>query len=215
MNQPAEYQASVLYLKAPFEIEWRRESLSEANLGEADLLCETLVTAISPGTELGAYSGLPPIALRGGLSPPARLLQCRAFARGGTKGVGRARWRSNFELHFTPQLLCIECRGILLVVPPGGVAEDLLCTYLFHLGYDAVLRSGAKPGSRVAVVGLGVLGLTSVALASVAGADVIGVTNYEKPRRVAIEYGATGAFSRQQTELARAALGDALADIVI
>lgn len=61
---------------------------------------------------------------------------------------------------------------------PGNV--DLIkaaTTYLFHLGYNALLRGNFKPGHNIAVVGLGTLGLTVVSLASLFGANVYAFSN--------------------------------------
>ncbi len=208
-------EASVVYLNAPYELEFRKEKISPRALGAGELLCETLLTALSPGTELGAYTGLP--ALRPGVAYPrlqgycnvARVLAIGARVQGlkcGDRVLSFASHRSHFVL---------DASEVLCVLPHGAQADDLVCTYLFHLGYDAVMRSGVRAGSRVLVVGLGVLGLTSIALAAVAGAKVFGLSNHSNSHRVALEFGAAAVFSRNDLPALRGALGPGMADVVI
>ena len=91
----------------------------------------------------------------------------------------------------------------------------MACAYLFHLGYNAVLRSGVRPGSRVLVIGLGVLGLTSVAMAAIAGARVVAVSGHALPQRLGLEFGASAVLARSDGGAIRSALSADLADVVI
>ena len=51
----------VVQLESPNLVKFIEKDLDEENLEFGAILCETLVTAISPGTELAAYNGLPPL----------------------------------------------------------------------------------------------------------------------------------------------------------
>lgn len=206
-------EATVVHLVEPYRLELRRSPL--ADLGPADVLCETLVTAISPGTELAAYTGLPP--LRAGVFYPrlqgysnvGRVLAVGSAVSGlrsGDRVLSFTSHRSHFVLLAT---------DVLLRLPPQAKAEDVACAYLFHLGYNAVLRSGVRAGSRVLVLGLGALGLTSVAMASLAGATVFGLSDQPHPQRIAKALGATGVYGRAELGALRDALTDGLADVVI
>lgn len=212
---PEHIEASVVYLAAPKELEMRRESLATGSLGAGEILCETLVTAISPGTELAAYAGLP--ALRAGPAYPRLQGYCnvaRVLAVG--PGVGGIRCDDrvlSFASHRSHFVMAAA--DVLLVLSQGASADDIACTYLYHLGYDAVLRATIRAGSRVLVVGLGVLGLTSVAMAGVSGAQVFAVSNQPVPQRIALETGATAVFPRSGLQELRAALTEGLADVVI
>lgn len=205
--------ATVVHLLAPRQLELRQEALAPPAAGE--LLCETLVTAISPGTELAAYVGLPP--LRAGVVYPRLQGYCNV-ARVIAKGAGD----SGFDvgdrvLSFTSHRshFVIPASQVLYRLPERADANDAVCTYLFHLGYNAVLRSGVRAGSRVLVVGLGALGLTSVAMAARAGAIVFALSDQRKPAQLALAAGATAVHPRSEVAALRDGLGQGLADVVI
>lgn len=179
---------------------------------EGELLCETIVTAISPGTELAAYQGLPP--LRPGPQYPrvqgycnvARVME--SLAEGVPAGSRVLSFTSHRDRFVLP-------RGEVLYVLPEGVDAGRVATaYLFHLGYNAVLRSGVRPGAGVLVLGLGALGLTSVAMASIAGAEAFAVSDQAHPAELAVRFGARAVHGRSDEAGLRAALGSG-ADVVI
>ena len=74
----------VASLISPGKVQFITEELS-FNLEENDILCESLVSVISPGTELAAYRGAPP--LRPGVTYPRLVGYCNV-ARVLAKGVG-------------------------------------------------------------------------------------------------------------------------------
>jgi threonine dehydrogenase-like Zn-dependent dehydrogenase len=205
--------ATVVYLAAPRQVELRREPLPA--LGDRGLLCETIVSAISPGTELAAYAGLPP--LRAGVVYPRLQGYCnvgRVLAAGpGVKGIAVGDRVLSFTSHRSH--FHLDASEVLLRLPDDAKADDLACTYLFHLGYNAVLRSDVRPGSRVLVIGLGALGLTSIAMASRAGAHVVAVSDQERPAQLARQFGARAVHGRSELPALAESLGDTLADVVI
>ncbi len=211
----APLDAIVVVLEAPRQIALRREAIDPDALGANALLCETLVSAISPGTELAAYVGAPP--LRDGVAYPrlqgycnvARVLRAGAEVRDVAVGDRILSFTSH-RSHFA-----IDRADVLASVPPGADAAHVACAYLFHLGYNAVLRGGVRAGSRVVVVGLGTLGLTSTAMAALAGAEVHAVSEQPHARRIAADFGARGTHARDERDELRAALGAAGADVVI
>lgn len=206
--------ATVVYLVAPRRIELRTETLSEP--GHDDLLCETLMSAISPGTELAAYTGAPP--LRDGVAYPrlqgycnvARVLAAGAGAADGYSPGDRILSFSSHRSHFL-----LPARDALLRLPVHARSCDIACAYLFHLGYNAVLRADVRAGSRVLVVGVGVLGLATVAMASLAGATVFALSDQPGPSDIARTFGATAVHRRSELPALRAALGEGLADVVV
>jgi NADPH:quinone reductase-like Zn-dependent oxidoreductase len=212
---PERLETSVVYLNAPHQLEIRHEILPTRRLEPGRILCETLVTVISPGTELGAYLGLPP--LRPGVTYPrlqgycnvARVLATSAGVDHVSPG-DRVLTFSSHRSHFIA-----GCDDVLLVLEPQDRAEEIVCTYLYHLAYSAVLRSRVNPGSRVLVIGIGALGLTSVAVAGLAGARVFGVSDHIAPRQLALESGAIAVFPRNKVDALRGALSAGLADVVI
>ena len=204
-----------MYLTAPGQLELRAEPLEVAALGAREVLCESLVTAISPGTELGAFTGLPP--LRPGVHYPRLLGYCnvaRVLAAGadvhevrpGQRVLSFASHRSHFVM---------RAEELLLVLEPQARAAEICCTYLFHLGYNAVLRSAVRPGSRVLVIGLGALGLTAVAMAAIAGARVLALSDQAALRTLGQQFGAELALPRADVAALQAALGPGLADVII
>ena len=179
-----------------------------------EVLCETVVSAISPGTELAAWRGDSP--LRPG-SPYPRVQGYCNLSRVIAVGERRSKeFRTGEHLltlqshrsHFVMSEAELFCR----LGSKGHFKQEAVSAYLFHLGYNAVLRSGVRAGHRVVVIGLGALGLTSVAMASLAGADVHAVTNQDAPSPIARKFGALGAYDRYHVN----DWGDELAaDVVI
>jgi threonine dehydrogenase-like Zn-dependent dehydrogenase len=206
--------ALVVRLLGPRRLELQRESLASQPQGARELVCETLLTAISPGTELAAYLGKAP--LRDGSPYPrlqgycnvARVLaagsECAPFLPG-----DRILSFTSHRSHFA-----IDVSDVLARLPPEQKSADAAPAYLFHLGYDAVLRAGVRPGSRVLVVGLGAVGLGAVAMAGIAGARVFALSDQPAPARRAGLLGA-GVFARAQSAQLALALTPALADVVI
>ena len=83
-----------------------------------------------------------------------------------------------------------EQDGVIARVPEGVNAEDAVFTHLFSLGLHALRRGDFTPGSRVAVIGMGVIGLCTVALAKALGAQVVAVGRGAARLQVARELGA-------------------------
>jgi threonine dehydrogenase-like Zn-dependent dehydrogenase len=192
------HNSLVATLTAPKTIEWREEHLTEP--GPHELLCQTVVSAISPGTELAAYRGAAP--LRAGVGYPRLMGYCNV-AR--VVGVGEAvtAYREgdrilSFMSHRTS--FVISENDVLMGLPEAVRSEDAVCAYLFHLGYNAVLRANVRAGSRVCVLGLGALGLTTVACAALAGADVWGISDQPYPSSIAREVGARDVVGRASVQ---------------
>ena len=205
--------SKVVTLTAPQRIEIVAEELPPPKEGE--LLCATIVSAISPGTELAAFRGLPP--LRPSVGYPRLLGYCnvaRVMAVGsrhsnyavGDRVLSFAAHRSHF---------LIRENSLLYKLPEESNADHISLSYLFHLGYNPVLRSEVRAGSRVAVIGLGALGLTSVAVAAVAGASVLAVSDHEAPSEIAKGFGAVHVARRDNALAVDMAFGPESADTVI
>lgn len=201
-------RARVVWLDNPGHIVVREESVPAPGPGE--VLCETIVTAISPGTELAAWRGLPP--LKPSVAFPRLLGYCnvaRVIACGsGITSVAVGKRVLSFASHRSHHVLAEN--EILYVLPDNASAGPIASAYLFHLGYNAVLRSGVRAGSKVLVIGLGALGLTSVAMAAMAGAEVSAVSDHASPGAIAKGYGASAIMRRDD-----AAVSSFAADVVI
>ncbi|MBK7563235.1 MAG: zinc-binding alcohol dehydrogenase [Propionivibrio sp.] len=207
--------AQTAVLEAPRDLHFKEETLDPTSLGDDELLAATIVSVISPGTELAAYNGAPP--LRPGVVYPrlvgycnvARVLACGKAVSGVAPG-DRILTFSSHRSHFR-----IPATDALAVLSSGISSGDAACAYLFHLGYDAVLKSGLRPGCDVVVIGLGVLGLTTVALAALAGAQVFAISDHESPRQKALSFGAAACFSRGEFSRLAERLGPARAQVVV
>jgi len=167
--------ASIARLHGPGDLRFEDEALPAAP-GTGEILARTLWSTISPGTELAAFQGLPP--LRPGRVYPRLVGYCNV-AEILAIGVGVERlvpgmrvltWQSHRSAFIVP------VADVLAILPPDADARAASAAYLFHLGLDAVHRTGISLGHRVAVLGMGVLGLGAAAMAARAGADVSAIT---------------------------------------
>lgn len=204
--------ARVAYLEGAGQLTFREETLPPP--GPTQLSCRTLASVISPGTELAAWKGLPP--LRPGPVYPRLVGYCNvaeviAVGRDvihvspGDRILSYASHRTHFLLDETDVLLTLDAS-----LDPAIAAT----AYLFHLGYNAVLRAGVRPGSRVLVIGLGALGLGSVAMADIAGAEVRAVSDQAASASIARDFGAEEVLGREGSARAKNGWGSG-ADVVI
>ena len=82
-----------------------------------------------------------------------------------TGGAGKA---NHAEFQAVPHLLCT-------VLPAGVPAQDAAFATLASIPLHALRLSGAGPGSKVVVLGLGLLGQLAARLAMASGCDVAGI----------------------------------------
>lgn len=206
-------EAKVVWLNAPGVIELRSQQLPDPDQNE--LLCQTLVSVISPGTEIASYVGLPP--LRPTVFYPRLQGYCNV-AQVMKVGAGVTVYRPGDRIlsFMSHRSAFIIAKGdVLYKLSETEDAGRIACTYLFHLGYNAVLRSGVRAGSRVLVIGLGALGLTTVAVAALSGARVFAISDQEAPAAIAYKFGVEAVFKRDRLPLLADTLGDNLADVVV
>ncbi len=214
ISEATPHSADVVYMNGPGEVEIRREALPQFP-DKNHILCETIVSAISPGTELASYQGLPH------LRPQVRYPRLQGYcnvARVIAVGDGVSRVVPGDRiLSFTSHrsAMCIPETDVLLVLQPGDDADAIVCTYLYHLGYNAMLRSDVRAGSQIVVIGLGTLGLTSVAMAARSGAICYAVSNQKSAGQRASLIGAAASFQRSGIDRLIEALGPRLADVVV
>ena len=92
-----------------------------------------------------------------------------------TGGAGKA---NHAEFQAVPHLLCA-------VVPEGVPPEDAAFATLASIPLHALRLSGVGPGSKVVVLGLGLLGQLAARLAIASGCDVAGIDPSEFARKTA------------------------------
>lgn len=168
--------ARVSRLLGPRELVLESEEFDPVALGPNEISVATEFSAISPGTELAAYLGRPP--LRPGPIYPRLVGYCscgRVLAAGGDVANVRPGDRVvTFACHRSHYR--IAAGEIAGVVPQELDSKSAAVAYLFHLAFAALRRAGSGRGSHVAVVGLGALGIATVALAKAEGARVTAVS---------------------------------------
>ena len=175
--QTVSSQAQVAVLSGPKQLKFEVRDLDINPLPAGNFLAETLVTAISPGTETAAWLGLPP--LRPGPIYPrlvgycnvARVLSCGEGCSILNPGDRVLTFSSHCSKFILPET------EVLAVIPHDLSEDHAVLAYLFHLGYSAVLAAAKPAGTSAVVLGLGVLGLTSCALAQLAGWQVAAVSD--------------------------------------
>lgn len=187
--------ARVVKLLGPRRLVWVEEPLPTV-LADDSLLCRTLASAISPGTELAAYTGARP--LRDVPAYPRVQGYCNVseIVAVGSRVTAHEKGDRvlSFMSHRSHSVLAEA--DALLKVPASIPVDHATMTYLFHLGYNALLRADARAGHRVAVLGLGALGLATVAVARLAGVDVMAVSSHDAARRLAASFGAVTVLDR-------------------
>jgi threonine dehydrogenase-like Zn-dependent dehydrogenase len=197
-------ESQIVELVAARQLAIRRETLDLDSLPADSLAAETLYSAISPGTEIAAYTGKPP--LRPGRVFPRLLGYCNV-AEVTAIGAAVRRYRVGdriltFQSHRTAFVAREE--SVITRVPEGADLAVSATTYLFHLGYNALLRGGLAPGYHVGVIGLGTLGLGGVMLTSLFGGNVLAFSHQEPALALARRFGARLALRKDDPEIAAA-----------
>ena len=200
----------VYYLTKPFELKMIKDEENIDNPNLQEICTKTLYSAISPGTELSAYKGDPPLRPTNKIYPRLQgycnVSQITSIGSDITKfKVGdyiltNSSHRSNDT---------ISANEIITRIPKNTDLVSISTTYLFHLGYNACLKSKMTPGHNVAIVGLGTLGLTSAAVANIFGASTFGFTNNLDNKTNFKNFGFRTVFSKNNTKK------NNIADIVI
>ena len=145
--------------------------------GFREVLAKTLYSAISPGTELAAWNGLPP--LRSGPQYPRVNGYCNVAViielGSSCEGYSIGDFILSFSCHCSHFIISTE--NILCKIDRGMSLPTSSLSYLFHLGYNSILTANAPPGASCAIVGLGALGLTSACFAINNGWSTLGISD--------------------------------------
>lgn len=97
-------------------------------------------------------------------------------ATGGAGSANHAEWQA------VPGLLCAP-------VPPGVKPEEAAFTTIASIALHGLRLAEVGPGSKVVVVGLGLVGLLAARLAMASGCDVVGIDLARRPLEVATASG--------------------------
>jgi len=186
--------AKVFELTGPRQLVLTSHELDDESLEEGYLSAETIVSAISAGTETAAYVGAPP--LRPGRAFPRLVGYCNVArvlgSRSPTYSAGDIiLTNQSHRSHFI-----VEDAKVLTVVSQDLRPEKAALTYLYQLGFNALWKGGFFPGYSVAVIGLGVIGLGAVELAAKFGGNVAAFSDHREPRDLALRLGAREGYSK-------------------
>jgi len=189
--------SSTIYeLPGPRELNVREEQLDLSLLADDAIAASTICSVISPGTEIAAYTGQPP--LKPGKVYPRVVGYCNVAEVVATgkdvadlkPGQRIATFQSHRSAFICPR------SDVIARVESDINPVHAAATYLFHLGYHALLKVNAKAGLNVAVIGLGTLGLGAVAAATLLGCRTVGLSAQTSLRQTAESVGADAALDK-------------------
>lgn len=187
-----EFHKAVLYGKGDLRLETEE---FDKPLAPDEILIQTIVSALSTGTDLGNYlgdstyvPGAPTYPRWVGYSNVGEVVRTgdavHSVQRGDRVFTAKPH-RSGF--------VATE-RDLMVKIPVGLAPEEASLVYLTNLGLAALRQARYETGENVVVAGLGVIGLCTVALAQAMGAKVVGIANSEIRAGAALQMGAQACF---------------------
>jgi threonine dehydrogenase-like Zn-dependent dehydrogenase len=201
MKTPDLLNGIYVNLRAPQKIEFTSFSI-ENTVAPREVIAKTLYTAISPGTEVAAYAGEPP--LRPGPAYP-RLLGYSNVARVLEVGT-RVNGVRVGDLIFTNQshrsLYKISAENILATIPKKLNPKYATFAELYAFGRRAIANAAPVRGSAIAVIGLGTLGLGAIEQSASLGFFPIAFSNSQRSARTARTLGAVCCFRKDDKRVA-------------
>ena len=211
-------ESKVIELLGPQQISVKNEILDIDNLRNDQIAAETYFTAISPGTEISAFKGDPP--LRPMKVYPRVVGYCNVAK---ILAVGKKVSDYNegdFILTHQSHRSAFICSAdqILAKVPSSADLASASTTYLFHLGYNALMKGEVRVGHNIAVIGMGTLGLTTVAVSKLFGTTTFALSGANKLLPLAEKLGARRAFNKNDlkiTEMLANETGNLGIDVVV
>ena len=198
-----------LYFTNPSTAALKEDSLPPPSHGE--VMVRTLVSAISPGTEMLFYRGQAPSDLPVDETIPALRGEFRFPLKYGYCAVGRVvqmgpevdpSWESRLVVAFHPHESCfLSSPQELIPVPPGISPEN--AAFLPNMETAVNLLMDGQPiiGEQVVVFGQGVVGLlTTALLARMALACLVTIDSHPIRRRKSLDLGATAVVDSGEAE---------------
>lgn len=203
-----------VYFTAPGQVELHQEPLSALKAGE--VLVETIVSAVSAGTEMLVYRGQFPRdladshdAFSSGLNYP---LAYGYACVGRIKELGEAideQWKNQTVFAFQPHTSHFITSPSSLIPLPPDASADAAC-FLSNMETAVNLVQDAAPilGERVLVLGQGIIGLLTTALLHEFPLEyLITADRYELRRRVSLDMGVNESLDPTFDDFHTAALG--------
>jgi 2-desacetyl-2-hydroxyethyl bacteriochlorophyllide A dehydrogenase len=163
-----------VYFLAPRQVEVRQEDLPRLEPGQ--VLVESLVSAISPGTEMLVYRGQFPQGMSADATISALSDEFSYPLKYGYSLVGRVveiagdvdpGWRDRLVFAFQPHQSHFQAApSELIPVPEGLTPEQAVFLPNMETAVNFVMDGKPLVGERVAVVGQGIVGLLTTAVLS-------------------------------------------------
>jgi len=194
-------ESKIIELTGPYQLKIRTELLDIDQIRPDQIAAETLFSAISPGTEISAFKGDPP--LRPMKVYPRVVGYCNVAE---IKAAGEAvtdYQLGDFILTHQPHRSAFICSAddILTKIPPNADLAQASTTYLFHLGYNALMKGGVRTGHNIVVLGLGTLGLATVATSRLFGVNTYALSGRENILPLAEDMGARLALDKNDPNM--------------
>jgi threonine dehydrogenase-like Zn-dependent dehydrogenase len=171
--------SQVYVLTAPKVLNLKNEKIDITKLGTNSVFAKTLYTSISTGTEIAAWHGKPP--LRPSNAYPRLVGYCNLAVVQAVGSDINDLEEGDYILTHQSHRSSFFCNRQEVLVIAKNINQlsqkRLTTTYLYHLGYAALLSGGYRPGFEVAVIGLGALGFASASLISAYGGTPLILTD--------------------------------------
>jgi len=190
---------SIVYeLASPYTLTQKELEIDDGGLGASGILAATEYSVVSTGTEIAAWVGKPP--LRPSKAYPRLVGYCNLAkvtqVGASVSDIFIGDYILTHQSHRTA-FICNKSEVLLHVTEPSEVMRKrLTATYLYHLGYAALLAGGYKPGCQVAVVGMGTVGLTTASLVKAFGSQPLIFTDQDIGKTPMQKMGFTSIFRK-------------------
>ncbi len=160
-----------------------------------EVVIRTLVSIISPGTELACLAGLAdwaPFPFRPGYGAIGEVIAVGEAVKD-VKVGDIILTHSNHASHAKARIITVK-------VPDGVPPEEAVFARMADVSITALRVSNAELGDRVAVIGLGLVGNLAAQLFQLAGCEVIGLDRIPKRLAIAQACGISAVVNTDETD---------------
>ncbi len=199
-----------LYFTAPNQVAVKQENLPR--LEKDQVLVQTLISAISPGTELLIYRGEFPADLLVDESIPSLQNEFRYPLRYGYASAGRViatgaeadpAWKGRLVFAFHPHTSHFVSKPAELIPVPEGVSpEEAVFLPNMETAVNFIMDGAPLLGEHVAVFGQGIVGLLTTALLALHPlGSLVTLDRYPRRRQASLNSGASASCDPQASDL--------------
>ena len=173
-------------LKNPKDLKLESFKINIDCLKSNEFCAKTVFSAISPGTETGAYLGLE--HLKEGVIYPRLVGYCNVakIIRVGSdvKSIKEGEFVLTFQSHKSHYIQPIEDFYLNLGNISLSVAKKYACIYLLHLGFHSLLTAKNFQGLNVGIVGCGTLGYSTALMSEISGSKTFIFSNQKSVSKI-------------------------------